>query len=103
MSAIATAASQASDSFRQGVGAEFIICGVIGLLVNCILLSVLVKKLNTGINAHTDIKICTFVVVTDIFVSVGLIIRGVVAVQPTIIFEKVRSGVDLITFTMLNS
>ncbi|KXN65696.1 family A G protein-coupled receptor-like protein [Conidiobolus coronatus NRRL 28638] len=65
--------------------ANIVVCSVLGITINSLVLIVLLKKLRKG-GAHDDIKICTFIAVTDFLVSVGLMIRAIFSNVPYNIF-----------------
>ncbi|KXN64855.1 hypothetical protein CONCODRAFT_13800 [Conidiobolus coronatus NRRL 28638] len=75
-----------TENLKDGILINFAICGVIGLVLNVLVLSVLVEKLRKR-GAHTDVKICSFVAFMDIFGSVGLLFRSIVAKYPYNIFK----------------
>jgi hypothetical protein len=88
--AVATAVASAAvagvtPELRIGMSIEFIICGILGIILNALLLYCLYPKLTK--KAHNDIFLSTFVVITDIFVSIGLIIRGSVNTLPYVLYE----------------
>jgi hypothetical protein len=64
---------------------DIVLCSVLGLTINSLVLCVLLKKLRKG-GAHDDIKICTFIAVTDFLVSIGLMIRAIFSNVPYNIF-----------------
>ncbi|KXN68936.1 family A G protein-coupled receptor-like protein [Conidiobolus coronatus NRRL 28638] len=75
-----------SDELRDGLLINTAIAGILGVLINSGVIWVLVKKLLKG-KAHGDIKLCTFVAVTDIVISFGLIFRSIFAKYPYNIFK----------------
>jgi hypothetical protein len=65
---------------------NFGVCGLIGFTFNSLVLCVLIGKLRKR-GAHTDVKICTFVVSTDLLASIGIIFRSIFAKFPYNIFS----------------
>ncbi|KXN64856.1 hypothetical protein CONCODRAFT_13795 [Conidiobolus coronatus NRRL 28638] len=79
------------------------ICGLIGLILNSLVLSVLVSKLRKR-GAHTDVKICTLVASTDLLASMGILFRSIFTKFPYNII-KVHPGwckFDVLITIMLN-
>jgi hypothetical protein len=71
----------ASQEIQDGMTINYAICGVLGLILNSLVLYVLTEKLkNRG--AHTDVKLCAFVAVYDIISSLGLIFRSIIVKFP---------------------
>ncbi|KXN74423.1 hypothetical protein CONCODRAFT_2431 [Conidiobolus coronatus NRRL 28638] len=67
--AVATSVTGVTPELRLGMSIEFIICGLLGIILNTLLMYCLYPKLTK--KAHNDIFLSTFVVITDIFVSIG--------------------------------
>ncbi|KXN68597.1 hypothetical protein CONCODRAFT_9117 [Conidiobolus coronatus NRRL 28638] len=90
-----------SEALRTGVLIHFGICSILGLLLNLMLLTILVKKLKK--NAHVDIKLCTFVTVMDISVCCCLLFRAIFAKYPYNILEAHSNWCkfDLLTGTQV--
>jgi hypothetical protein len=70
------------EELRVGLLINTFISGVLGFTLNPLLAWVLIKKLRKG-GAHGDIKLCTFIAVSDTLVSICLILRSIVAKFPT--------------------
>jgi hypothetical protein len=73
--------TQADQSIQDAMLINFGICGLIGFILNSLVLCVLVKKLKKH-GAHTDIKICTFVASTDLLAAIGILFRSIFAKFP---------------------
>ncbi|KXN65377.1 hypothetical protein CONCODRAFT_13040 [Conidiobolus coronatus NRRL 28638] len=69
------------DNIQDAININYAICGVLGLILNSAVLTVLVDKLKNK-RTHTDIKICTFVASADILASLGLIFRSIIVKFP---------------------
>jgi hypothetical protein len=65
-----------SQSIQDAMLIDFAICGIIGFILNFLVLCVLISKLRKP-GAHTDIKICTFVASTDLLASIGILFRSI--------------------------
>jgi hypothetical protein len=76
---------QISEALRTGILIHFGICSILGLLLNLMLLTILVRKLKK--NTHVDIKLCTFVTIMDILVCCCLLFRAIFAKYPYNILE----------------
>ncbi|KXN65695.1 family A G protein-coupled receptor-like protein [Conidiobolus coronatus NRRL 28638] len=84
--------------------ANLSVCGTLGVIINSLVLWVLFRKVRKG-GAHEDIKICAFVAVTDLLVSIGLLFRAIFSQVPYNIlkyhpnwckFDLLTSGVLLL-------
>jgi hypothetical protein len=70
-----------SPGVEEGLIINLAVCGVLGFIFNAPIILVLIKKIRKG-NAHGDTWLCTFIALTDIILSIGLIIRSILAKFP---------------------
>jgi hypothetical protein len=71
------------ETVKLGLLINFGIAGFIGLTLNALLFYILCKDLiKRGSKSHVDKKICTFIAITDICLSSGLIFRSIFAQVP---------------------
>jgi hypothetical protein len=75
-----------SEELRDGLLINTAMAGILGILLNSGVIWVLIKKLIKG-KTHGDIKLCTFIAVTDILISFGLVFRSIFAKYPYNIFK----------------
>jgi hypothetical protein len=78
--------TQADQSVQDVMLINFGICGLIGVILNSLVLCVLVKKLMKR-GAHTDVKICTLVASTDLLAAIGILFKSIFAKFPYNIFK----------------
>jgi hypothetical protein len=73
--------SEISEKLRDGLLINIGLSGALGLIFNLLLSWVLIKKVRKR-GVHGDIILCTFVAITDVVVSITLIIRSIIAKYP---------------------
>jgi hypothetical protein len=66
---------------KNGILINYGICGVLGILLNTLILAVLISKVKKG-KAHVDIKLCLFIVSIDMVISIGMIFRSIFMKYP---------------------
>ncbi|KXN64723.1 family A G protein-coupled receptor-like protein [Conidiobolus coronatus NRRL 28638] len=68
-----------NEALKLGLQVNLGACGVLGLILNSIVIWVLMRKLK---RSNTDIQICKFVAISDTLVSCGLLFRSIFTVYP---------------------
>jgi hypothetical protein len=87
MSSSTLAPSLISEELRNGLLINIGVSGALGLIFNLTLASVLIRMIRKG-NSHGDIKLCAYVVFTDVLVSFMLIIRAIFGKYPYNIWKE---------------
>ncbi|KXN74430.1 hypothetical protein CONCODRAFT_2438 [Conidiobolus coronatus NRRL 28638] len=76
-----TTIEKISPGTKEGLIINLAVCGILGFIFNAPIITVLIKKIRKG-NAHGDTWLCSFIALTDITVSIGLIFRSILAEFP---------------------
>ncbi|KXN71071.1 family A G protein-coupled receptor-like protein [Conidiobolus coronatus NRRL 28638] len=64
------------EGIRDGILINFAICGVLGFTLNSFLLAVLYNMVKKG-RAHSDIKLCLFIAIVDLIISIFMLFRSI--------------------------
>jgi hypothetical protein len=76
---------QISEELRHGISVEYMLLAIFGGILNTLILTVLIQKINKS--SHTDIKLSAIVVLTDLVVSLGLLMRSILGLLPYHLLE----------------